>query len=225
MPTKKILLVEDEGMIVLDLRRILEKFGYDIPFVASRGEEAVKIAVEGKPDLVLMDITLKGEMDGIEAAKKIIALNIPVVYMTGDSGNITLKNATQMPIYGYIVKPFIEEELIRTIEIALTKHQLDIARIEKFKQNFMVKKENIPDNIINNLINPHIMTIKDNKLNPNDIVGKLKYIGYNIADTVTSGDEARVKAKKLYSDLLLRDIMLRDKLDGIAVTQQEDINK
>ena len=133
--------------------------------------------------------------------------------MTGDRSNITLKKATQMPIYGYIVKPFIEEELIKTIEIALTKHQLDRARIEKFKQNFMVKNENKPDNIINNLINPHIMAIKDNKLNAKDIVGKLKYIGYNIVGTVTSGDEACVKAKKLYSDLLLMDIMLRDKLD------------
>ena len=70
MSTKKILLVEDEGMIALDLRRILENFGYEVPYIASRGEEAVKETAKIRPDLVLMDITLKGTMNGIEAAKK-----------------------------------------------------------------------------------------------------------------------------------------------------------
>ena len=101
----------------------------------SRGEESVKEAVKIRPDFVIMDITLKGEMDGIEAAKKIINLNIPVVYLTAASDNKTIIKATQIPVYGYIVKPYIEKELITTIEIALNKHQLDLTRIAKFKQD------------------------------------------------------------------------------------------
>ena len=68
---KKFLLVEDEGMIALDLRCILEKFGYEVPFVASKGEEAVKERTKIRPDLVLMDITLKGTMNGIKAEKRL----------------------------------------------------------------------------------------------------------------------------------------------------------
>ena len=143
MPAKKILLVEDEGMIALDLRRILENFGYEVPLVVSRGEDAIKEAAKIRPDLVLMDITLKGTMDGIEASKKIISLDIPVVYLTGASDNNTLKKATGMPVYGFIEKPYIIKELLTTVEIALNKHQLDSARIYPSKIDVNVIKEQI----------------------------------------------------------------------------------
>jgi 1,2-diacylglycerol 3-beta-glucosyltransferase len=107
MNGKTILLVEDESAVALDIKHILESSRYEVPFVKSRGEDAVKEAAKIRPDLVLMDITLKGTMDGIEAAKKIITLNIPVVYLTGASDNKTLKKATQIPVYGYIVKRYI----------------------------------------------------------------------------------------------------------------------
>ena len=98
MDGKKILLVEDESTVALDIQHILESSGYQVPFVTSNGEAAVKEAVKIRPDLVLMDITLKGTMDGIEAASKIIILNIPVVYLTAHSDNLTLKRATQIPV-------------------------------------------------------------------------------------------------------------------------------
>jgi DNA-binding NtrC family response regulator len=152
MPTKKILLVEDEGMIALDLRRILENFGYEVPLVVSRGEEAIREAAKIRPDLVLMDITLKGTMDGIEASKEITSLNIPVVYLTGASDNNTLKKATGMPVYGFIVKPYLEKELLKTVEIALNKHQLDLARIDQFKRDLNVKNEQIQSSKIDKCI-------------------------------------------------------------------------
>ncbi len=99
-------------MINPDLRRILENFGYEVSLVVSRVEEAIKEAVKIKPDLVLIDTTFKGTMDGIEASKKIISLNTVLVYLTGTSDNNTLKKATGMPFYGFIVKPYIEKELL-----------------------------------------------------------------------------------------------------------------
>ena len=200
MSAKKILLVEDEGMIALDLRRILENIGYEIPSTVSRGEEAVREAAKIRPDLVLMDITLKGKMDGIEAAKKIITLNIPVVYLTGACDNNTLKKATQMPVYGYIVKPYLEKELITTVEMALNKHQLDIARVEKFKQDIINKNETIQAKNFNNQcrrLKPHILVVEDENITAMDIAGKLDDLGYNVVGIVSSGYKAIEKAREL----------------------------
>ena len=228
MPTKKILLVEDEGMIALDLRRILENFGYEVPFVASKGEEAIKESAKIRPDLVLMDITLKGTMNGIEAAKKIMTLNIPVVYLTGASDNKTLKKATEMPVYGFIVKPYLEKELITTIEIALNKHKLDLARIEKFKQDLILNKKEIQANNIHNHMDrskPHILVVEDENITAMDIVSKLDDLGYNVIGTVSSGHEAIEQARKLDPDLILMDIMLKGNLNGIDVSESiNDMN-
>jgi len=228
MSTKKILLVEDEGMIALDLRRILENFGYEVPYIASRGEEAVKETAKIRPDLVLMDITLKGTMNGIEAAKKILTLNIPVVYLTGASDNKTLKKATEIPVYGFIVKPYIEQELITTIEIALNKHQLDLAKIEKFKQDIIFKRDKIQTSNINCHVNrskPHILVVEDQNITAMDIAGKLDDLGYNVTGTVSSGCDAIEKARELNPDLILMDIILKGNLDGIDVSKSiEDLN-
>ena len=140
--TETILLVEDESTVALDIKNILESSGYEVPFIASRGEEAVKEAVKLRPDLVLMDITLKGSMDGIEAASKLIILNIPVVYLTANSDNLTLKRATKVPTYGYIVKPYNQKELITTVEMAINRHNLDQEKVENYKQDLINKKNN-----------------------------------------------------------------------------------
>ena len=228
MSAKKILLVEDEGMIALDLKRILENIGYEISSIVSRGEEAVIEAAKIRPDLVLMDITLKGKMNGIEAAKKIITLNIPVVYLTGANDNNTLKKATQMPVYGYIVKPYLEKELITTVEMALNKHQLDIARVEKFKQDIINKNETIKSKNINNpssRLKPHILLVEDENITTMDIANKLDELDYNVIGTVSTGYEAIEKARELNPDLILMDIMLKGSLDGITVSKSiEELN-
>jgi cellulose synthase/poly-beta-1,6-N-acetylglucosamine synthase-like glycosyltransferase/CheY-like chemotaxis protein len=223
---KKILLVEDESTVALDIKDILESSGYEVPFIASRGEEAVKEAVKLRPDLVLMDITLKGSMDGIEAASKLIILNIPVVYLTANSDNLTLKRATKVPTYGYIVKPYNQKELITTVEMAINRHKLDQEKVENYKQDLISKKNNLsPKEIKKDILNgikPRIMVVEDENITALDIGGKLEDLGYDVIAIVASGSLAIEKARKLHPDLILMDIMLKDDMDGIEVTRSID---
>jgi len=93
MAEVKILLVEDESIEAMDIKRTLESFGYDVPYIALSGEEAVEKALSIMPDLILMDIILKGDNDGIEAAAQIKELNIPLIYITAHSEESTIERA------------------------------------------------------------------------------------------------------------------------------------
>jgi 1,2-diacylglycerol 3-beta-glucosyltransferase len=228
LDVKKILLVEDESAVALDIKHILESSGYEVPFVTSRGEDAVKEAVKLRPDLVLMDIALRGTMDGIEAASKIIILNIPVVYLTANSDRITLNRTIEVPAYGYIVKPYNQKELITTVEMAINKHQLDQEQVENYKQDLIDKKDNLnPKKIKRDILNgikPQIMVVEDENITAMDIAGKLEDLGYEITAVVSSGSLATEKARKLHPDLILMDIMLKGDMDGIQVTKSiEDL--
>lgn len=126
MSNSKILIVEDEAVVSLDISRRLEKMGYEVVGRVASGEEALAIAQETSPDLVLMDINLQGEMDGIETAEQIYEqAQIPVIYLTAYAGESTLQRAKQTKPYGYILKPFKERELRAAIEIALSRHQAE----------------------------------------------------------------------------------------------------
>jgi PAS domain S-box-containing protein len=126
MPDYRILLVEDESIVALDVRDRLERMGYTIVGVAAYGEDAISKAAEMQPDLVLMDVQLRGEMDGIEAARYIReSSGIPVIYMTAYADEETLQRAKVTGPSGYIVKPFEERELHATIEMALYKHSME----------------------------------------------------------------------------------------------------
>ncbi|MDZ8035645.1 response regulator [Nostoc sp. DedSLP04] len=126
MTSAKILVVEDEAIVAKDLQYRLNKFGYIVPAIASSGEEAINIAREISPDLVLMDIKLKGSMDGIEAAEEIYKrLDIPVIYLTAYADENTLERAKITEPFAYLLKPFKERELQTNIEITLTKHGLE----------------------------------------------------------------------------------------------------
>jgi len=117
----RIMVVEDEGVVSIDIRNMLRQAGYDIAAVAFFGEEAVKKVKDAHPDLVLMDIGLKGEIDGIEAAKKIRErYKIPVVFLTGFADENTLAKAREADPSGFLIKPINEEELRKTIEEALS---------------------------------------------------------------------------------------------------------
>ncbi|NJA06675.1 EAL domain-containing protein [Methylococcaceae bacterium WWC4] len=126
MQASKILIVEDEGIIAMDIRRQLEGFGYQVVATAFSGGQAITLANQHKPDLVMMDIVLKGEMDGISAAQAIVeSLRIPVIFLTAYSDSATLARAKATGAYGYLIKPFRPDELHASIEVALYKHQLE----------------------------------------------------------------------------------------------------
>jgi len=130
MPKTRILVVEDDQLVAIDICTRLEALGfYDVAGKATTGEEAVKIVEELKPDLVLMDIVLKGVMDGIEAAGLIHSkYNIPVVYLTSYTDEEFLKRAKITVPFGYILKPFNARELHTTIEMAIYRHRADAER-------------------------------------------------------------------------------------------------
>jgi len=126
---EKILIVEDEEIVVLDIRGALERAGYTVADTANSGDKAIEKTMEVRPDLVLMDIVLKGELDGIETAERIRALfNIPVIYLTAHADEGTLKRAKVSEPFGYIVKPFRERDLQIAIEFALYKSSAERER-------------------------------------------------------------------------------------------------
>ncbi len=124
-PATKILVVEDENIVAKDIQNTLKALGYTVTAVVASGEEAIQKAGETQPDLVLMDIMLKGYQDGVEAARQIFArFNIPVVYLTAYTDETTLQRAKVTEPYGYILKPFEERELHIAIEMAIYKHKM-----------------------------------------------------------------------------------------------------
>lgn len=130
MNNTKIMIVEDEKIVALDIKDSLEHFGYSVPCMASKGEEAIKLAKTCHPDLILMDIVLKGKMDGIETAKIIHdSYDIPIIYLTAYSDEKTLQRAKMTAPFGHILKPFEDRELRSNIEIALHKSELEKAKL------------------------------------------------------------------------------------------------
>jgi PAS domain S-box-containing protein len=121
---QKIMVVEDEGLIAADLQSRLEHAGYSVPPVAGTGVEALNIIRETSPDLILMDIRLRGNLDGIEVAEQVRReMDIPVVFLTAYEDAETLARASQSQAYGYIRKPIASASLQGAIEIALSKHR------------------------------------------------------------------------------------------------------
>jgi len=126
MQAARVLIVEDEKIISLDLTRTLKNLGFEVAAVVSNGPDALESATQHRPDIILMDIMLSGEMDGIEAARHVkTSLDIPVVFITAYADEATLDRAKEAQPFGYIIKPFKERELYSTINIALYKSKID----------------------------------------------------------------------------------------------------
>jgi len=124
----KVMIVEDEAVVALHLRQELTKLGHVVGGMATTGEQALKMVEEVFPDIILMDIHIQGEMDGIETARRIPRyLHIPVVYLTAYSEDTTLKRAADTYPYGYLIKPFLDRELHATIKMALERSRADEA--------------------------------------------------------------------------------------------------
>jgi len=125
MDQAQILVVEDEGVVAMDIQCKLEDLGYCVIALIRSGEEAVLTACEMRPDLILMDINLQGDMDGIFAAACIQERNpTPVIYMTAHGDKETLDRAIKTEPLGYIIKPIDEQDLRSAIEVALNKHRM-----------------------------------------------------------------------------------------------------
>ncbi len=132
MSKANILVVEDESIVAKDLQNRLRKLGYTVPVTASSGEEAINKAAENYPDLVIMDINLKGSIDGVQAAQEIYKrFNIPVIYLTANADKKTFERAKTTEPLGYLIKPFKEKELHNTIEINLSRYRTE----KKLKQS------------------------------------------------------------------------------------------
>jgi CheY-like chemotaxis protein len=127
----RILIVEDEHIVAMGIKKMVKSLGYTVTGVASSGEDAISKAESTFPDVVLMDIMLKGDMDGVEAAGEIRErFDIPVVYLTAYSDNKILERAKKTEPFGYIVKPFDEKDLHSSIEIALHRHRKEKEKTE-----------------------------------------------------------------------------------------------
>src|SRR6056297_761285 len=122
----KIQIVEDEGVVALDIRRHVESFGYSVSGIHASGEEAISSFDSETPNLVLMDIRLQGELDGIESARIIREKHdVPVIILTAYADEKTVERAKFIEPFGYIIKPFEERELRTNIEMALFRHNLE----------------------------------------------------------------------------------------------------
>ncbi len=132
----KILIVEDEALVVKDIQMRLERLGYAVSAIASSGEGAIQKAAETDPNLVLMDIVLKGDIDGVEAANQIGSrFNIPIIYLTAYADEKILQRAKITEPFGYIIKPFNDKELHSAIEIALYKHKVEM-KLKKSEERY-----------------------------------------------------------------------------------------
>ncbi len=128
----RILIVEDEGIVALNIQKRLKALGYGVVANTTSGEAAIQKVAETRPDLVLMDIKLQGKVDGIEAATQIHKrFQIPVVYLTAYTDEETLNRAKRSEPYGYILKPFESRDLCTTIEVALYNHHIEQQRRER----------------------------------------------------------------------------------------------
>lgn len=131
----RVLIVEDEAISALALEQNLEHMGYEVVGMAVSGEEAIAKAITEYPDVVLMDIVLKGEMDGIEVARRIREkVDAAVIYLTAYSDDETLARAKQTGSYACLIKPYQERELAITIEMALSKRDLERIQAERYAQ-------------------------------------------------------------------------------------------
>ncbi len=148
MSEARILVVEDEAVVALDLRNRLDRLGYKVVMTTGRGDEAIQLCEKLQPDLILMDIRLQGPVDGITAAESIRSqYHLPVVYLTAHADDSTVARARLTEPFGYILKPFDERELRTVIEMALYKHQAE-RKLQLSERRFATTLASIGDAVI-----------------------------------------------------------------------------
>jgi PAS domain S-box-containing protein len=148
MTKRRILIVEDEMIVAEDLSQLLEERGYEVVGTAVSGERAVELAKETKPHLVLLDIKLRGTIDGIEAANRISAhLDVAIIYLTAHTEQDLFERAKATKPYGYLSKPVSPSELMRTVEMVLYKHEME-RRLKESELRYKTLVEESYDGIL-----------------------------------------------------------------------------
>ncbi|HLN33216.1 MAG TPA: PAS domain S-box protein [Gemmataceae bacterium] len=148
MTNARVLVVEDEAVVAMDIEHRLINLGHTVVGVTARGEEAVRLAKELRPDLILMDIHLQGDMDGVTAAEQIQeCFEVPVVYVTAHADEVTIQRAKISGPFGYVLKPFDERELRTVIEMALYKHEAD-RKLRASERRYAMMLASIADAVI-----------------------------------------------------------------------------
>ena len=148
MTAVKVMIVEDEAVIAMDIRYHLEQFGYEVVGVAAAGDTALQMFDQLHPDVVIMDIHLRGPLDGIHAAHAVrVRAGTPVIFLTAFSDDETLGRARETAPYGFLVKPFRPDELRASIEVALFKHQME-KRLKQSEQWFAKTLSCISDGVV-----------------------------------------------------------------------------
>ena len=148
MDRVRILIAEDEILVARDTENMLLNFGYEVLGIAGTGEEAVAAAGELSPDLILMDIRLRGKVDGVEAARQVRELyNLPVIFVTAHADEATLQRAKLAGPIGYLLKPFEEKELRMTVETAVFKWEMD-RELRKREEHYRTLVESLREGIV-----------------------------------------------------------------------------
>ncbi len=204
----RILMVEDELIIARSLDRKLQDLGYSVVDIVSSGAAAIKSAEQLQPDLILMDIVIKGELDGIETAAIIKNESaIPVIFVTAYADDDTLERAGKTGSYGYILKPFQEREINATIKIALAKHQehLKISQSLSILEAVNKDKSRILASVSHDLRNP-LTTILTS-------TGLLKEYGHKFPQEKQEKHFERIYGAVKNMNQLLEDVLVWSKID------------
>lgn len=177
MSKTKVMVVEDESIVAIDISQRLDSLGYEVSATVSSGEKAIEMAEKTKPDIILMDIVLKGNIDGIEAAEVIgEKFKIPVVYLTAYSDEKTLKRAKYTGPFGYIIKPFEDRELHSVIEVALYKNEMD-TRLKESEEKYRIIVNSMQDILFTLDLDERCTMISENQIKrygvrAEDFIGK-----------------------------------------------------
>ncbi|MFZ1280551.1 MAG: PAS domain S-box protein [Ignavibacteriaceae bacterium] len=186
MEKKKIFIVEDESIVSLEIQSRVKHLGYSVSGTAAYGDEAIRKVIDLKPDLILMDIRIKGELDGIETAAEIKKIyEVPIIFLTAYADPVTIQRAKITDPFGYIIKPFEERELHISIEIALYKDHT---------QKLIREKDKWLTTILRSVGDAVIAT---------DTFGKIKFIN-NVAERLTGFTKEEAINKELSSIFKIR---------------------
>lgn len=147
MSQSTVLVVEDERIVAEDIKMSLEDAGYHVCGIAKRGEEAIALAKEHQPDLALLDIVLRGDMDGIGVAHEIKQYGIPFIFLTAYSQQGVVERAKETEPMGYLIKPFEQAALVSAVEIAIHKAQMD-QQLQASAEWFFTTLHSIGDGVI-----------------------------------------------------------------------------